>query len=267
MDAVQPNFFIPPRPPIPERGTAAVAVPARDPHQCAHHVDREGVPGGCTGAPLPGPQPHPAQCAGRDPPRAGRQPRELPPLAGLDPHPAADHRQRAAAQRGRGLAAPAPHHCARARTAHPAGAGAPYRRLRRRRDRRAGRTDRPSRSICWPPCRTWRWTSPAARCSRWRCGSTERPCAGCLPSTRSNYSKPHLFDMVLPPAIPTLRDFGRRRFQRRWMGLMDGDHAGAPGRARARIRRATCSIFCSPRAIRRPARASRPTSSAIRSPR
>jgi unspecific monooxygenase len=35
-----------------------------------------------------------------------------------------------------------------------------------------------------------------------------------------NYSKPHLFDMVLPPAIPTLRDFGRRRFQRRWMGLM-----------------------------------------------
>jgi cytochrome P450 len=35
-----------------------------------------------------------------------------------------------------------------------------------------------------------------------------------------NYSKPHLFDMVLPPAIPTLRDFGRRRFQRRWMALM-----------------------------------------------
>jgi cytochrome P450 len=36
-----------------------------------------------------------------------------------------------------------------------------------------------------------------------------------------NYSKPHLFDMVLPPSIPTLRDFGRRRFQRRWMALMD----------------------------------------------
>lgn len=35
-----------------------------------------------------------------------------------------------------------------------------------------------------------------------------------------DYSKPHLFDMVLPPAIPTLRDFGRRRFQRRWMALM-----------------------------------------------
>jgi cytochrome P450 len=35
-----------------------------------------------------------------------------------------------------------------------------------------------------------------------------------------NYSKPHLFDMVLPPSIPTLRDFGRRRFQRRWMALM-----------------------------------------------
>ncbi len=36
-----------------------------------------------------------------------------------------------------------------------------------------------------------------------------------------NYSKPHLFDMVLPPSVPTLRDFGRRRFQRRWMALMD----------------------------------------------
>ena len=35
-----------------------------------------------------------------------------------------------------------------------------------------------------------------------------------------NYSKPHLFDMVLPPSIPTLRDLGRRRFQRRWMALM-----------------------------------------------
>jgi unspecific monooxygenase len=35
-----------------------------------------------------------------------------------------------------------------------------------------------------------------------------------------NYSKPHLFDMVLPPSVPTLRDLGRRRFQRRWMALM-----------------------------------------------
>jgi cytochrome P450 len=35
-----------------------------------------------------------------------------------------------------------------------------------------------------------------------------------------NYSKPHLLDMVLPPSIPTLRDLGRRRFQRRWMALM-----------------------------------------------
>jgi unspecific monooxygenase len=36
-----------------------------------------------------------------------------------------------------------------------------------------------------------------------------------------NYSKPHLFDMVLPPSVPTLRDLGRRRFQRRWMGLIE----------------------------------------------
>ncbi len=35
------------------------------------------------------------------------------------------------------------------------------------------------------------------------------------------YAQPHLFDMVLPPSIPTLRDFGRWRFQRRWMGLME----------------------------------------------
>jgi unspecific monooxygenase len=36
------------------------------------------------------------------------------------------------------------------------------------------------------------------------------------------YARPHLWDMVLPPSIPTLRDLGRRRFQRRWMALMSG---------------------------------------------
>lgn len=36
-----------------------------------------------------------------------------------------------------------------------------------------------------------------------------------------SYAKPHLLDMVLPPSIPTLHDFGRRRFQRRWMALID----------------------------------------------
>lgn len=35
-----------------------------------------------------------------------------------------------------------------------------------------------------------------------------------------NYARPHLFDMVLPPSIPTLRDLGRWRFQRRWMAFM-----------------------------------------------
>jgi unspecific monooxygenase len=35
-----------------------------------------------------------------------------------------------------------------------------------------------------------------------------------------HYAKPYLFDMVLPPSIPTLRDLRRRRFQRRWMALM-----------------------------------------------
>lgn len=36
-----------------------------------------------------------------------------------------------------------------------------------------------------------------------------------------NYAKPHLFDMMLPPSVPTFHDIGRRRFQRRWMALID----------------------------------------------
>jgi cytochrome P450 len=35
------------------------------------------------------------------------------------------------------------------------------------------------------------------------------------------YSRPHLLDMLLPPSIPTLRDLGRARFQRRWMKLIE----------------------------------------------
>ncbi len=34
------------------------------------------------------------------------------------------------------------------------------------------------------------------------------------------YARPHMLDLVLPPSIPTLRDLGRRRFQRRWMALV-----------------------------------------------
>jgi cytochrome P450 len=33
--------------------------------------------------------------------------------------------------------------------------------------------------------------------------------------------RPYLFDMLLPPSIPTWRDLARRRFRRRWTGLMD----------------------------------------------
>jgi unspecific monooxygenase len=43
---------------------------------------------------------------------------------------------------------------------------------------------------------------------------------GLLTEYARNYSRPHLLDMVLPPSVPTLRDFGRKRFQRRWMALM-----------------------------------------------
>jgi unspecific monooxygenase len=37
----------------------------------------------------------------------------------------------------------------------------------------------------------------------------------------TRYARPTLFDMVLPTSIMTPRDFGRRRFQRRWMALID----------------------------------------------
>lgn len=33
--------------------------------------------------------------------------------------------------------------------------------------------------------------------------------------------RPYLLDMLLPPAIPNLRDLARRRFRRRWLALMD----------------------------------------------
>ena len=76
-------------------------------------------------------------------------PRELPPHAGLDPHPAPDHRHGPAAQRGRGLAPPAPHHRAGAGAAEHADAGTAHRDLRAggaRDPRRAGR--RAGRSAC-----------------------------------------------------------------------------------------------------------------------
>jgi cytochrome P450 len=34
------------------------------------------------------------------------------------------------------------------------------------------------------------------------------------------YARPHLFDMLLPAAVPTLRDLRRRAFQKRWMALI-----------------------------------------------
>lgn len=35
------------------------------------------------------------------------------------------------------------------------------------------------------------------------------------------WAQPRLLDLVLPLGVPTLRDFRRARFQRRWMGLME----------------------------------------------
>jgi cytochrome P450 len=35
------------------------------------------------------------------------------------------------------------------------------------------------------------------------------------------YSRPSLLDMMLPPSIPSPNDFGRRRFQQRWMNFIE----------------------------------------------
>jgi cytochrome P450 len=44
---------------------------------------------------------------------------------------------------------------------------------------------------------------------------------GMLTEFSRHYAQPYLLDMLLPPSIPTLRDFARRRFQRRWMALIE----------------------------------------------
>ena len=36
-----------------------------------------------------------------------------------------------------------------------------------------------------------------------------------------NYARPHLFDMLLPASVPTLRDWRRARFSKRWMHLIE----------------------------------------------
>src|SRR5258706_10203155 len=38
--------------------------------------------------------------------------------------------------------------------------------------------------------------------------------------------RPYLFDMLLPPSVPTLRDLARHRFRRRWEALMERIIAG-----------------------------------------
>lgn len=36
-----------------------------------------------------------------------------------------------------------------------------------------------------------------------------------------HHARPHMLDLLLPPSIPTPWDFGRRRFQKRWMALIE----------------------------------------------
>jgi unspecific monooxygenase len=43
------------------------------------------------------------------------------------------------------------------------------------------------------------------------------------------FARPHLFDMLLPPSVPTLRDWRRARFSKRWMRLVETMMAGRSG--------------------------------------
>jgi len=42
-----------------------------------------------------------------------------------------------------------------------------------------------------------------------------------MQSFAARLGRPYLFDILLPPAIPTLRDIARRRFRKSWLELMD----------------------------------------------
>lgn len=53
-------------------------------------------------------------------------------------------------------------------------------------------------------------------------GSFGRTMREMLTEYATQLSRPNLFDMVLPTSIPTLRDLRRRRFQARWMRMMEG---------------------------------------------
>ena len=79
--------------------------------------------------------------------------------------------------------------------------------------------------------------------------------------------RPYFLDLMLPAAIPTLRDLARMRFRARWVALMDeivAARLAAPRSTQLATSRATCSTCCSPRAIPRPARRSRARSCATR---
>jgi cytochrome P450 len=54
---------------------------------------------------------------------------------------------------------------------------------------------------------------------------------GLLTEFAGRHAKAGMLDMLLPPAIPTLADLSRRRFSRRWMGLIEtilADRMGKP---------------------------------------
>lgn len=52
-------------------------------------------------------------------------------------------------------------------------------------------------------------------------GAFGAPLRRLLAEFGERFARPHLFDMLLPASVPTLRDIGRRRFQARWMRLIE----------------------------------------------
>ena len=248
MDAAHPNVFIPPRPPIPARELPFFQFLRAIRTNALTHVDRGGLPGRCAGPPLPRPQPMLLNAPDAihrvlvdnhaNYRRSPASIRILRPITGngllLSDGEEWRHQRRtiAPALAPRTLPVLARHivTCAQdaiavldAQTGQPVDLLAAMQNLA---------LDIAGRSMFSLEMRQY--------------GAAMRRL---LNEYGLNYAKPHLFDMVLPPSIPTLRDFGRRRFQRRWMALMAEIMRAAPGRARG---------GCTARPVRSAARGARP---------
>ena len=241
-----PSGLIPPVPPVPAQELPLLGFLRAIRTNALTMWTERGVRAGRGGAAVPGADERAGECAGCDPSRAGGQSGELPPLARLDPHPAADHRQRPAAERGRRVAPSAPHHRAGAGAAGDADAGAPYRRRPRRKQLvslAAQAAQGPINLLAAMQGLTLEIAGRSMFSLEMRAFGA--PLRRLLTEFGERFARPHLFDMLLPPSVPTLRDLRRRRFQARWMRLIEAimqdrlrapqpDDAARPVRSAAR---------------------------------